>query len=368
MSAQEVWGGWTLRKFAFRKCQRKLLALKLTGKANVLMARPKTPVSKPVPQNRMGILLEDFIAWMQLGNAAHYTLYHRRACIARFIRWATDWGMADPLEITRPILERYQRYLYSYRRPNGQPLTFRTQYSWLVPVRTWFRWLSKNCHVPHNPAAELDMPKIEKQLPRAVLSEKEAERVLRQPYIREVMGLRDRAILETFYSTGIRRSELVHLKLDHLDRERGTIFILRGKGKKDRIVPIGERALAWVQKYLREARPKLATNPDDGTLFLSQEGGPFHPDRMSRLVRGYIEQANIQKRGACHMFRHAMATLMLEHGADIRFIQEMLGHADLQSTQIYTRVSIRQLKRVHMATHPAAALKRARPLKARILF
>ena len=277
-------------------------------------------------------------------------------------------GITDPLDITRAILERYQRYLYSYRRPNGQPLTFRTQYSWLVPVRTWFRWLAKNCYIPQIPAAELDMPKIEKQLPRAVLSEKEAERVLRQPYIREVLGLRDRAILETFYSTGIRRSELVHLKLDHLDRERGTIFILRGKGKKDRIVPIGERAIAWVQKYLREARPKITSKPDDGTLFLSQEGGPIHPDRMSRLVRGYMEQANIEKRGACHMFRHTMATLMLEHGADIRFIQEMLGHADLQSTQIYTRVSVRQLKKVHMATHPAAALKRGRPPKGRSLF
>jgi integrase/recombinase XerD len=227
-------------------------------------------------------------------------------------------------------------------------------------VRTWFRWLAKNNHILNNPASDLEMPKIEKQLPRAVLSEEEAERVIRQPEIGEPLGLRDRAILETFYSTGIRRTELLHLKLYNLDRERGTLSIWQGKGKKDRIIPIGERAIAWVDKYLREARPQLMIEPDDGTLFVSVEGGPFHPDRLSRLVREYVDQANVGKRGACHMFRHTMATLMLENGADIRFIQEMLGHVDLQSTQVYTRVSIHQLKQVHTATHPGAALKRKR--------
>jgi integrase/recombinase XerD len=199
-----------------------------------------------------------------------------------------------------------------------------------------------------------------------VLSEEEAERVLLQPDIDQPLGLRDRAILETFYSTGIRRTELLHLKLYNLDRERGTLSIWQGKGKKDRIIPIGERAVAWVDKYLREARPRLVIEPDDGddgTVFVSVEGGPFHPDRLSRLVREYVEQANVGKRGACHMFRHTMATLMLENGADIRFIQEMLGHADLQSTQVYTQVSIRQLKQVHTATHPGAVLEREKTLK-----
>jgi integrase/recombinase XerD len=122
--------------------------------------------------------------------------------------------------------------------------------------------------------------------------------------------------------------------------------------------------VAWVEKYLREARPQLVIEPDDGTLFVSAEGGPFHRDRLSRLVREYVDQANVGKRGACHMFRHTMATLMLENGADIRFIQEMLGHADLQSTQVYTQVSIRQFKQIHTATHPGAALERKKPAKA----
>jgi integrase/recombinase XerD len=325
------------------------------------MARAKKLPSKPLPANRMTALLEEFIEWMHVSNAAAYTVYHRRACIAGFIRWAYEHGIEDPMEVTRPVLQNYQRHLYYYRQKSGEPLTFRTQYSRMVPVRSWFRWLVRNNHILHNPAADLDMPKIEQRLPRAVLSESEAERVMLQPDIGEPLGLRDRAILETFYSTGIRRTELVNLKLYNLDRERGTLSIWQGKGRKDRIIPIGERAVAWIGKYLREARPQLASDPDDGTVFLSVEGGPFHPDRLSALVREHVEAAKLSKRGACHMFRHTMATLMLEGGADIRYIQQMLGHADLQSTQVYTQVSIRNLKQIHTATHPGATLEKQPP-------
>jgi len=227
-----------------------------------------------------------------------------------------------------------------------------------VPVRVWFRWLVRNNHILHNPASDLDMPKLEKRLPRAVLNEEEAERLMIQPDLRDPLGVRDRAILETFYSTGIRRMELVNLKLYNVDHLRGTLSVWLGKGKKDRVIPIGERALLWVDKYLREVRPQLVMEPDEGTIFLSIEGGPFHLDRMSKLVRDYVEQANLGKSGACHMLRHTMATLMLENGADIRFIQEMLGHSELQSTQIYTQVSIRQLKKIHSATHPGASLEK----------
>jgi len=154
------------------------------------------------------------------------------------------------------------------------------------------------------------------------------------------------------------------INLYNVDHLRGTLSIWLGKGKKDRVVPIGERALAWVDKYLREARSQFVIEPDDGTLFLSIEGGPFHLDRMSRLVRQYVEQANLGKSGACHMFRHTMATLMLENGADVRYIQEMLGHSSLESTQVYTQVSIRQLKQIHSATHPGAILEKKKPASA----
>jgi integrase/recombinase XerD len=312
----------------------------------------------------MGSLIEEFIAWMRVRNTAEYTQYNRRACVAQFVRWAAERGLEDPMEVTRPVLESYQRYLYYYRQKNEKPLTFRTQYARLAAVRAWFRWLVRNHHILHNPASDLDMPRLEKRLPRAVLNEEETERVMMQPDLRDPLGVRDRAILETFYSTGIRRMELVNLKLYNVDHLRGTLSIWLGKGKKDRVVPIGERALAWVDKYLREARLQFVIEPDDGTLFLSIEGGPFHLDRMSRLVRQYVEQANLGKSGACHMFRHTMATLMLENGADVRYIQEMLGHSSLESTQVYTQVSIRQLKQIHSATHPGATLEKKKPARA----
>jgi integrase/recombinase XerD len=196
--------------------------------------------------------------------------------------------------------------------------------------------------------------------------------ILHQPNVADPLGIRDRAMLEMFYSTGMRRTELLRLRLYDVDREAGIVTIREVKGKKDRVIPVGERAVAWLDKYLDQARPRLVAEPgsprtglgswgggpDDGTLFLTAQGEPFGPNRLSGLVRDYVEAAGIGKHGACHLFRHTMATLMLEGGADIRFIQQMLGHARLDTTQIYTHVSIRMLKQIHSATHPAAQLKR----------
>jgi integrase/recombinase XerD len=159
----------------------------------------------------------------------------------------------------------------------------------------------------------------------------------------------------------MRRRELIGLALYDLDRERGTVMIRQGKGKKDRMIPIGERAISWIDRYQHEARPALLVGRDPdilATLFLTHLGEPFTPNRLTQLVRGYIQAADIGKTGSCHLFRHTMATLMLENGADIRFIQAMLGHAELSTTQIYTQVSIRKLKEIHTATHPGK-LRRA---------
>jgi integrase/recombinase XerD len=188
------------------------------------------------------------------------------------------------------------------------------------------------------------------------LTEAEIARVLAQPDLTTPTGLRDRALLETAYSTGLRRMELIRLRCHELDLARGVCMVHEGKGKKDRVVPIGERAADWVLKYLDEARPELVAETGEGAVFLTGTGRPFHPNHCSRLVRGYVAAAGIRKRGACHLLRHTMATGMLEHGADVRVIQEILGHARLTTTQLYTRVSIRLLKAVHTATHPAATL------------
>jgi len=195
-------------------------------------------------------------------------------------------------------------------------------------------------------------------LPKYVLSLDEMEAVLRQPDVSRVEGLRDRAILETFYATGMRRMEVANLKVYDIDRERGSVMIRQDKGKKDRHTPMSERALGWIGKYVPEARPWLLTASDDGTVF-PEDGAAFERLRLTTLVRGYIRKAEIGKTGGCHLFRDTVATPMLKNGADIRVIQEMLGHAKLTTTELYTRVSINLLKQVYLATHPGANAKRA---------
>ena len=151
--------------------------------------------------------------------------------------------------------------------------------------------------------------------------------------------------------------ELASLHVNAIDHERGTIMIRQGKGKKDRMVPIGSRALAWIKRYVEEVRPTLVIEPDAGVLFLTNLNEPFTPNRLTQMVRDMVNKAELGKSGACHLFRHTCATLMHENGADVRYIQEMLGHAKLETTQIYTQVSIRRLKEVHDLTHPARLQK-----------
>lgn len=313
----------------------------------------KRVIGDPSDPEGLWAYLQRHLEWMRVTNYSEHTVTTREAYLGYFIEWCDARSLKRPQEITRPILERYQRFLYYHRKDNGEPLSFRTQHARLVPVRAYFKWLAKNHHILYNPASEIELPKLEKRLPKHVLNQSEAEQVINLADVTTALGLRDRAILETLYSTGIRRLELIHLKLYDLDAERGTVMVRQGKGKKDRMIPIGDRAIAWIEKYLHTARPELITGVDEGVLFLTNLGEAFTPCRLTQLVGNYVNRADLGKTGSCHLFRHTMATLMLEHGADIRYIQEMLGHVKIDTTQIYTQVSIRKLKQIHTATHPA---------------
>jgi integrase/recombinase XerD len=301
----------------------------------------------------LGALAETFLDYSQGRGLAEGTLRNRERYVRAFVLWSEERGIGRAMEVTRPVLERYQRHLFHSRRADGEPLSYRTQYANLSPLKMFFRWLARENHILHNPASELELPRPERRLPKYVLTSEEAEQILTQPPVKSAVGLRDRAILETLYSTGIRRMELIRLKLWDLDSERGTLMVRQAKGKKDRLLPIGRRAAAWVAKYLAEVRPELLTDPHERTLFLTTLGQPLVADHLTKMVHDYVEGAGVGKHGSCHMFRHTMATLMLEGGADIRFIQQMLGHAQLTTTQIYTQVSIRALQQVHALTHPA---------------
>ncbi len=292
---------------------------------------------------------------MRARNFSAYTVKNHRTSLSVFLRWCEARSVFLPEHVTQPMLERYQRYLYFLRNEKGRALSFGTQKQRLIALKTLFKWLMKQHVLLSNPASELELPRPELRLP-AVLTEEEMERVLAQPDLGELVGVRDRAILETLYSTGMRRMEVLGLSLYDIDQERGTVLIRQGKGKRDRMVPIGARALAWVTKYLAEARPHLSMSEDEKHLFVSSLGGAMQGAPFSQRVHAYVKACG--KRGACHLFRHTMATLMLEGGADVRYVQQMLGHASLESTQLYTHVSIRQLQAVHAATHPAASASR----------
>lgn len=314
---------------------------------------PRSPISDPGDPHGWHAMTEAFLEWMGIRNYSPKTVDNRRSYLRYFVEWCQERGLHRPGEITKPILERYQRHLFHYRKRDGLPMTARSMHSRLVPIRAFFKWAARNNRVLYNPASEIDLPRLEKRLPKHILNAAEVETIMALPNLIDPLGLRDRAMLETFYSTGMRRSELAHLHVGDLDYERGTVMVRQGKGRKDRMIPIGDRALAWIRRYLDEVRPGLVREPDKGTLFLTNLFEPFTPNRLTQLVREYIDAADLGKRGSCHLLRHTCATLMLEGGADTRFIQQLLGHAELSTTQIYTQVSIQQLKQVHSATHPA---------------
>ena len=311
---------------------------------------PIGPAHDPLSLYRQ---MMDFLMWLEERNTSRHTLKHWELYLRYFVSWCDERGLTRPAEVTRPILERYQRHLFLKRKKNGAPLSATTQASRVTPIRKWFRWLTRNNRVLYNPAADLDLPKVEERLPKHVLTIEGVERVLNLPDTTTALGVRDRAMLETLYSTGIRRMEIIGLQQRDVDYERGTLMVLQGKGKKDRMIAIGDRALAWVARYRDEVRPELAVAGDDGTLFLTVTGQAFSDNRMTQMVRNHGCAAGLGNIDSCHLFRHAMAPQMLENGADVRFIQAMLGHADIKTTQVYTRVSIRALKDIHSATHPA---------------
>lgn len=316
------------------------------------------PADHPLANNRLSRYMEEHFEWMLVTGYSADTVRARRQALRRFIAWADERGLNDPREITLPILERYQRYLFYYRKDDGRPLTVGMQGQYLAPLKTWFKWLSRQHHILANPAADLDLPKQPKCLPRSVPSVEEVEAILREADPATPQGLRDRALLETLYATGLRRMELPGVALYDIDLNRGLLWVRHGKGNRQRVVPLGERAMAWLDKYLIEARPQLLV-ADTEALFLTDYGDPVAPEYVATKVKRYMQFAGINKPGSTHLLRHACATHMLEGGADIRYIQEMLGHANLQTTEIYTHVSIDKLIAVHGATHPSRLQRRS---------
>lgn len=324
---------------------------------------PRKPrASQPSDANPLQAYKLSFCEWTQVIGLSAETAHMRQWALEHFIVWIDERGIRHPGEVTRPILQRYQRHLYLLRKKDGQPLAYSSQVNRLTPVVAFFKWLIREGHILTNPAADLDLPKAPHRLPQRLLSVAQVSQVLNQTDTNTLGGVRDRAMMETLYSSGIRRAELAHLKTMEVDIERGTLMVRLGKGAKDRLVPLGERACAWVRRYCLEVRPELL-GADTLVLFLNDWAQPFEPKQLSALVRRYMQAAGFAS-GSCHALRHACATHMLDGGADIRFIQALLGHSELTTTQIYTHVAIAKLQAVHALTHPARLERDAEPTTA----
>jgi len=246
----------------------------------------------PIADNGLYPYMLAFLEWGGVKGLSDNTLKKREVGLQRWILWCDDRGLDDPRAITKPILERYQKYLYHCRQNNGEPLSVRYQSTLLQPIKTFFKWLAQNNRILYNPASELEMPKVPMRLPKAILSTDEVERILSIPQTDTSYGVRDRAILEVLYSTGIRRTECASLQLYDVDSQQKTVMIRAGKDAKDRLLPIGQRALYWLDRYRYECRDEFVINPDDTSLFLTDYGEPFIKNRLGALVKRYLRSTS----------------------------------------------------------------------------
>ncbi len=262
----------------------------------------------------------------------------------RFLNYLTAQGIDDVSNIGKYEIRSFLVYLKRSR------LSIKSIVRNLVSIRVFFRFLVQEGVLERNPAEELDSPKIDRTLPE-ILTLKEIELLLNQPNTETLLGIRDRAMLEMLYATGMRVSELTRISIDQVNLEGGYV-VLFGKGSKERIVPLGKEAIRWLELYLRDVRKRFDKKKESRFLFLSQWGKEMSRQQFWKNLKEYGRRAGIQKRITPHLLRHSFASHLLERGADLRSVQMMLGHVDISTTQIYTHVSGERLKQVHKRYHP----------------
>lgn len=277
--------------------------------------------------------------WMERGLSAN-TQASYRSDLVLFARWLRP----RQVELCRAGEIEIREY-FAQRRLNP-----RSQARLLSTLRQFYRHLHADRQREDDPTARLDSPKQGLRLPKT-LAEADIGRLLQAPDTGEALGLRDRAMLELMYASGLRVSELVQLKLAAVDLRQGVVLVL-GKGGKERLVPIGEVALEWLQRYVDVARRELLDGRVDDGLFISRLGEPMTRHNFWHRLKGHARAAGIVTPLSPHTLRHAFATHLLEHGADLRAVQSLLGHADLSTTQIYTHVTRARLRELHARHHP----------------
>jgi integrase/recombinase XerD len=305
-------------------------------------------VSKLIPQYET--LLVKFEEYMQSRGFSARTIPDYLHNVKLFLEYLEGVGIAAIGEVDRALVADYQIRLLDQTH-RGRPISSVTKLRRLSTVRCFCGYLVKSGALTADPTTDLELPKRPKHLPKNILTKKEMGKLLALPDLKTPLGIRDRAILEVFYSTGIRASELCNLTLNDIDIARGELRINQGKNAKDRVVPLGEVACDYLELYLRKSRKELASSGQP-VLFVTKSGKQFNYTTLSHLITGLGQKAGLKKHIASHNLRHTCASHLLQGKADIRHIQEILGHRSLATTQIYTKVEISDLKKVHRRCHP----------------
>ena len=296
--------------------------------------------------------IDRWIERLEQKNYSPRTLDMNRKALVHFVTWAEERDLLKPSQFTKPHLESYQRHLWRWKKADGKALSVRTQRQRLGAIQRLFAHLAKDNEILANPASDLDLPKKPHRLLPKGLSKDEIKALMNVPDVTDLLGIRDRAILELLYATAIRRSELVGIDLEDIDLASQRLQVT-GKGDKTRIVPMSSRAVFWLKRYLSETRPRLQLDHTVQALWLSGYGERISGGYIGKWMKKIMLEAGIHKDGALHLLRHTCATHMLENGCDIRFIQQLLGHSSLDTTSVYTQVAIAQLQSVYEKTHPS---------------
>jgi integrase/recombinase XerD len=290
--------------------------------------------------------LRSYLYFLELEkNASPHTIDSYRKDIERYLSFLEEQGIKDVLKIARAHVKKFIALLY------GLGLAPQTIGRNLSSIKMFHKFLMGEGIAKSTPTEFVDTPKRSRRLPE-VLTQEEIAAIIEQPNTVEPLGIRDRAILETMYATGMRVSEVITVQQSFLSPDEGIVRVF-GKGSKERMVPIGQSAITWIEKYTHEVRGRLVKSGSGrDVLFLNAHGKPMSRMAIWNIVRRYSSQAGIAKDVHPHTFRHSFATHLLEGGADLRAVQEMLGHSDISTTQIYTHIDREYLKEVHKTFHP----------------
>jgi integrase/recombinase XerD len=298
-------------------------------------------------------LVYEFLDHLKRRKYSGHTLYEYRRILGDFFRFVGDIypDVHEITDITRHIVQSYEKYLMTKKDFRGKTLSRNRRKRYLLYTRKFFQFLEQGEKIFTNPAGALALPRDRRTIIRDVLSIEEMEELIKACPGITVKQIRDRAILELLYSSGIRAEELCALETPDIDLSERLLYIRKGKGGVERIVPIGELARIWVEAYLVRSRPSLA-GPGSELLFVSLRGRKLQPQALLDLVKHYGRIAGIEKKVTTHTFRHSCATHMLKGGADIRFVQKMLGHKRIATTERYLKIEITDLKEVLERCHP----------------